>query len=55
MRAILAAMTSLRYLIVDGTPHALDRIEPADAHRLRFVFIGPASELRTSRSSRVTY
>lgn len=46
LRAILAAMTSLRYLIVDGTPHALDRIEPADANRLRLLFTGPAPELR---------
>ena len=39
-------MTPLRYLIVDGTPHALDFIEPIDTNRLRLVFIGPAPELR---------
>ena len=39
-------MTSLRYLAVDGTPHALDLIEPIDTNRLRLVFTGPAPELR---------
>ena len=39
-------MKSLRYLIVDHTPHALDRIESADASRVRLVFAGPAPELR---------
>ena len=45
---LLAAMsmTPLPYLTVDGTPNAIDRIEPADAHRLRLVFTGPAPELR---------
>ena len=39
-------MTSLRYLIVNGTPHTLDCIEPAEAHRLRLVFSNPAPALR---------
>ena len=48
LRAILAAMTTppLPYLTVDSAQHPLDRIEPADANRLRLVFIGPAPELR---------
>jgi hypothetical protein len=44
-------MTSLRYLTVDGTPHALECLEPADANRLRLVFTGPAP----ARRDRVHY
>lgn len=36
----------LPYVTVDGTPHALDLIEPVDANRLRLVFGGPAPALR---------
>ena len=36
----------LPYLAVNGTPHALARIEPADANRLRLVSTGPAPKLR---------
>jgi hypothetical protein len=39
-------MPPLPYLTVDGTPHALDLIEPADANRVRLVFAGPAPALR---------
>jgi hypothetical protein len=39
-------MTSLRYLTVDGTQHALDRFEGAAANRVRLLFAGPAPELR---------
>jgi hypothetical protein len=36
----------LPYLTFDGTPHALSRIESADASRVRLVFAGPAPKLR---------
>ena len=39
-------MTPARHLTVNGTPHALDRIEVADANRLRLVFTDPAPALR---------
>lgn len=48
LRAILGAMLTLPlpYLTFDGTPHALSRIESADASRVRLVFAGPAPKLR---------
>lgn len=39
-------MTPARFLTVDGRPHAIDRIEPTAAQRLRLVFTSPAPELR---------
>ena len=39
-------MIPLRYLIVDGIHHEIDRFESVDGHRLRLVFAGPAPELR---------
>lgn len=39
-------MTPARYLMVDGIPHALARIEVADTQRLRLVFTEPAPALR---------